>query len=112
MAITFVTPNDVVLIKAVEESIGIKLKEYENLDDEEVVKIHTQVGVTRREANAQLMETDFDERRNINRRKRWINEGKDPEVEEKRHKQAQQEKRKGFIGSVEVENHNLAAGAL
>ena len=44
MAITFVTPNDVVLIKAVEESIGIKLKEYENLDDEEVVKIHTQVG--------------------------------------------------------------------
>ena len=43
MAITLVTPNDVVLIKAVEESIGVKLKEYENLDDEEVVKIHTQV---------------------------------------------------------------------
>ena len=40
------------------------------------------------------MDTDFDERRNINRRKRWINEGKDPDVEEKRHKQAQQEKRK------------------
>ena len=43
MAITFVTPNDVVLIKAVEESIGVKLKEYEELDDDEVVKIHTQV---------------------------------------------------------------------
>merc|ERR1712126_605261 len=82
MAITFVTPNDVVLIKAVEESIGVKLKEYEELDDDEVVKIHTQVDVTRREANVQLTETDFDERRNVNRRKRWINEGKDPEVEE------------------------------
>jgi len=104
MAITFVTPNDVVLIKAVEESIGIKLKEYENLDDEEVVKIHTQVGVTRREANAQLMETDFDERRNINRRKRWINEGKDPEVEEKRHKQAQQEKRKAIRKEQKLKN--------
>jgi len=96
MAITFVTPNDVVLIKAVEESIGVKLKEYEELDDDEVVKIHTQVGVTRREANVQLTETDFDERRNVNRRKRWINEGKDPEVEEKRQKQAQQEKRKAI----------------
>ena len=55
-----------------------------------------QVGVTRREANVQLTETDFDERRNVNRRKRWINEGKDPEVEEKRQKQAQQEKRKAI----------------
>jgi len=96
IAITFVTPNDVVLIQAVEESIGVKLKEYEELDEDEVVKIHTQVGVTRREANVQLTETDFDERRNINRRKRWINEGKDPEVEEKRQKQAQQEKRKAI----------------
>merc|ERR1712126_100195 len=84
------TPNDVVLIQAVEESIGVKLKE------DEVVKIHTQVGVTRREANVQLTETDFDERRNVNRRKRWINEGKDPEVEEKRQKQAQQDKRKAI----------------
>merc|ERR1719450_170731 len=58
--------------------------------------IHTQVGVTRREANVQLTETDFDERRNVNRRKRWINEGKDPEVEEKRQKQAQQDKRKAI----------------
>ena len=52
------------------------------------------MGVTRREANVQLTETDFDERRNINRRKRWINEGKDPDVEEKRLKQAYLDKRK------------------
>merc|ERR1719273_2906616 len=83
VAITFVTPNDVVLIKAVEDVIGIKLTEHEGIDDADVVQIHTQVGVTRREANVQLTETDFDERRNINRRKRWINEGKDPEIEEK-----------------------------
>merc|ERR1719242_213300 len=112
MAITFVTPNDVVLIKAVEESIGIKLKEYENLNDEEVVKIHTQVGVTRREANAQLMETDFDERRNINRRKRWINEGKDPEVEEKRLKQAYLDKRKTIRKDPDVEEKRLKQAYL
>ena len=44
------------------------------------------VGVTRREASVQLMETDFDERRNINRRKKWISEGKDPDIEEKSQK--------------------------
>ena len=55
-----------------------------------------QVGVTRREANVQLTETDFDERRNINRRKRWINEGKDPDMEDKKQKKAQVEKRKAI----------------
>jgi ATP-dependent RNA helicase DDX49/DBP8 len=44
VAITFVTPNDVVLVKAVEELIGIKLKEHEGIDDADVVQIHTQVG--------------------------------------------------------------------
>ena len=53
-----------------------------------------QVGVTLREASVQLTETDFDERRNINRRKRWINEGKDPDLEEKRQKKLSLEKRK------------------
>ena len=50
--------------------------------------------MTLREANVQLTETDFDERRNINRRKRWINEGKDPDLEEKRQKKLFLEKRK------------------
>jgi ATP-dependent RNA helicase DDX49/DBP8 len=96
VAITFVTPQDVVLIKAVEETIGTKLTEHMGIDDSDVVQIHAQVGVTRRETNVQLTETDFDERRNVNRRKRWINEGKDPDLEEKLQKKAHLEKRKAI----------------
>ena len=54
------------------------------------------VGVTRREASVQLMETDFDERRNINRRKKWISEGKDPDIEEKSQRKAHLQKRKAI----------------
>ena len=43
-----------------------------------------------------MSETDFDERQNINRRKRWINEGKDPDLEEKRRKKAFLDKRKAM----------------
>ena len=42
------------------------------------------------------METDFDERRNINRRKKWISEGKDPEIEEKSQRKAHLQKRKAI----------------
>ena len=43
IAITFVTPHDVVLIKAVEDSIGKKLTEHEGIEDSDVVEIHAQV---------------------------------------------------------------------
>ena len=45
VAITLVTPHDVVLIKAVEETIGVKLTEHIGIDDSDVVKIHTQVSI-------------------------------------------------------------------
>ena len=45
VAITLVTPHDVVLIKAVEETIGVKLTEHIGIDDSDVVKIHTQVSL-------------------------------------------------------------------
>jgi ATP-dependent RNA helicase DDX49/DBP8 len=51
--------------------------------DKEVMKILTQVSVTRREAEIKLDETNFYERKLINKRKDLILEGKDPdEVEE------------------------------
>ena len=43
IAITFVTPQDVDLVKAVEVFIGTKLTEHMGIDDSDVVQIHTQV---------------------------------------------------------------------
>ena len=43
VAITLVTPHDVNLIKAVEDTIGVQLKEHEGINDSDVVQIHTQV---------------------------------------------------------------------
>lgn len=52
------------------------------LTGKEVAKIVTQVSVTKREAEIKLDETDYFERKAINKRKRLILEGKDPDEEE------------------------------
>jgi len=52
--------------------------------DKEVCKILTQVNVTKREQEIKLDETDFDERRLINKRKQLILQGKDPDEEERK----------------------------
>lgn len=57
-----------------------------------VAKILTQVHVTKREAQIKLDETDFDERRLINKRKKLINEGKDPDKVEQEIKRKRKEK--------------------
>lgn len=54
----------------------------------------TQVHVTKREAQIKLDETDFDERRLINKRKKLINEGKDPDKVEQEIKRKRKEKRR------------------
>ena len=51
--------------------------------DKEIVTILTQISVAKREAEMKLDETDFYEKRLINKRKKLILEGKDPnEIEE------------------------------
>ncbi|MEQ2212452.1 hypothetical protein XENOCAPTIV_030946 [Xenoophorus captivus] len=60
-----------------------KLKEYP-MEEKEVLKILTQVNVTRRECEIRLESTDFDEKKEINKRKQLILEGKDPDLEAKR----------------------------
>lgn len=50
----------------------------------EVAKHLTQVKVSLREAEIKLDETDFDERKLINKRKKLIIEGKDPDFIEKK----------------------------
>uniref|UniRef100_A0A673LJ25 RNA helicase n=1 Tax=Sinocyclocheilus rhinocerous TaxID=307959 RepID=A0A673LJ25_9TELE len=83
VAITLVTQYDIHLISAIEEQIQAKLSEFP-VEEKEVLKILTQVNVTRRQCEIRLESTDFDEKKKINKRKQMILEGKDPDLEEKR----------------------------
>ncbi|KAM9357566.1 putative ATP-dependent RNA helicase DDX49 [Symphorus nematophorus] len=83
VSITLVTQYDIHLVHSIEEQIQTKLKEYP-VEEKEVHKILTQVNVTRRECEIKLEATDFDEKKEINKRKQLILEGKDPDLEAKR----------------------------
>uniref|UniRef100_UPI00358EADDE probable ATP-dependent RNA helicase DDX49 n=1 Tax=Myxine glutinosa TaxID=7769 RepID=UPI00358EADDE len=83
MAITIVTQYDIHLVQVIEEKINTKLKEYPT-SEKEVLKIATQVNVARRECEIKLEETDFGEKREINKRKNLIRQGKDPDEEMKK----------------------------
>ncbi|XP_075944338.1 putative ATP-dependent RNA helicase DDX49 [Anarhichas minor] len=89
VSITLVTQYDIHLVHSIEGLIKTKLKEYPVVE-KEVLKILTQVNVTRRECEIKLEATDFDEKKEINKRKQLILEGKDPDLEAKR--QAELEK--------------------
>lgn len=72
-----------------------------------VAKILTQVHVTKREAQIKLDETDFDERRLINKRKKLINEGKDPDkIEEEIKRKRKEKRRKRFERKNKIEENN------
>ncbi|KAK6468074.1 putative ATP-dependent RNA helicase DDX49 [Huso huso] len=83
VSITLVTQYDIHLVHAIEEQNKAKLKEF-SVAESEVLKILTQVNVTRRECEIKLESSDFDEKKEINKRKQMILEGKDPDLEEKR----------------------------
>ncbi|XP_044758720.1 probable ATP-dependent RNA helicase DDX49 [Coccinella septempunctata] len=80
-AITLVTPNDLPQLLEIEKHINTKLEEYK-VNDKEVGIIFTQISVSKSEAHINLDENNFDERRRINLRKKWILEGLDPDEEE------------------------------
>ncbi|KAG8594858.1 hypothetical protein GDO81_001343 [Engystomops pustulosus] len=83
LAITLVTQYDIHLVHSIEEQIKMKLIEYA-VKESEVLNILTQVNVTRRACEIKLEGTDFDEKKEINKRKQLILEGKDPDLEAKR----------------------------
>ncbi|KAK7888693.1 hypothetical protein WMY93_024253 [Mugilogobius chulae] len=83
VSITLVTQYDIHLVHSIEEQTQTKLKEF-SVDEKEVHKILTQVNVKRRECEIKLEATDFDEKKEINKRKQLILEGKDPDLEAKR----------------------------
>ncbi|XP_039942961.1 probable ATP-dependent RNA helicase DDX49 [Hirundo rustica] len=82
-AITLVTQYDIHLVHAIEEEIKLKLQEF-SVEEQLVLDILTQVNVTRRECEIELEGMDFDEKKEINKRKQMILEGKDPELEARR----------------------------
>uniref|UniRef100_A0A1B6CLD4 RNA helicase n=2 Tax=Clastoptera arizonana TaxID=38151 RepID=A0A1B6CLD4_9HEMI len=94
-AISLVTPNDIHLLHAIENIINTKLKEF-IINGKEVAKIFTQVSVTKREAEIKLDCSDFEEKKEINKRKRMILEGKDPDEEMDKIHKKRHLKRKGL----------------
>ncbi|KAJ4943754.1 hypothetical protein JOQ06_006250 [Pogonophryne albipinna] len=83
VSITLVTQYDIHLVQSIEAENKTKLKEYPVVE-KDVLKILTQVNVTRRQCEIKLESTDFDEKKETNKRKQLILEGKDPDLEAKR----------------------------
>ena len=70
-AVSLVTPQDVGLVRAIEEHTGAKMTELE-LDDSRVAEILVQVNTARREADLQLGEQDWGLARETNKRKQSV----------------------------------------
>ncbi|KAL7302883.1 hypothetical protein TKK_0004113 [Trichogramma kaykai] len=106
MAISLVTPQDIKLLHAIEELVGTKLTNYV-VSDKEIVQIFTEISATKREAEAQLDQTDFDEKKMINKRKKLIEDGLDPEeadeILSKKKKQNKPEKKDSKKDEAEIE---------
>ncbi|XP_039748371.1 probable ATP-dependent RNA helicase Dbp45A [Pararge aegeria] len=81
MAVSLITPYDILRLGEIEEQIKTKLSEYK-IDDDEAVKVFTTVSVTRREQEAQLDNEEFEQRKRNYKIKRWIMAGVDPDAME------------------------------
>ncbi|XP_045520456.1 probable ATP-dependent RNA helicase Dbp45A isoform X2 [Pieris brassicae] len=81
LAISLITPYDILRLGEIEDKINTKLTEYK-IDDEEAVKVFTTVSVTRREQEAQLDNEEFEQRKRNYKIKRWIMAGVDPDAME------------------------------
>ncbi|XP_069783893.1 probable ATP-dependent RNA helicase DDX49 [Narcine bancroftii] len=93
ISITLITQYDIHVVHAIEEEIKTKLQEFPVVESE-VLKILTHVNVTRRQCESELESTDFDEKKEINKRKQMILEGRDPDLEIKRRKELNKLKEK------------------
>ncbi|XP_023333384.1 probable ATP-dependent RNA helicase DDX49 [Eurytemora carolleeae] len=99
-AVTLVTPTQVGLLQDIEKETKVRMEEL-SIDDTRVGEIILQVNTTLREVDIELGEQDWDEKKNINKRKKIILEGKNPDQVQmekekriKKRKQASKEKRK------------------
>merc|ERR1711915_119575 len=92
-AVTLVTPTQVGLVQAIENETKVRMEEM-TIDEERVAEILLQVNSTIREADIELGEEDWDEKKNINKRKKILIEGKDPEKVKMAKEKYLREKRK------------------
>ena len=79
MAITLMTQYDVDRVKQIEATINTKLVEFET-NENEVLPLLRAVMVARREAQLKVRSSAVLEKRMINKRKKMLLEGKDPDV--------------------------------
>ncbi|XP_053687108.1 probable ATP-dependent RNA helicase Dbp45A, partial [Sabethes cyaneus] len=82
-------PRDLEFLGEIESLINTKLVEHP-IDQRLVERIFMQVSVARREAEMNLDNKDFDERQHNYRRKKWIEQGLDPDEMEAKWKQEKQ----------------------
>ena len=71
MAVTLTTQYDIERIKAIEERINTKLEVFQT-NENEAVKLLKAVSVVRREVELKLTDSNFGEKREINKRKKKI----------------------------------------
>lgn len=86
-------PRDLEFLSDIESAINTKLTEHP-IDQQMVERIFMQVNVSKRECEMSLDTKDFDERAHIYRRKKWIENGDDPDEMENKWKLEQKTKRK------------------
>ena len=86
-AVSLVTPQDVGLVHAIEAHTGVAWTELE-LEDERVGEIMVQVNTLYREAELKLEQDDWGKSREVNVRKRKIQQGIDPDNELKQKQKA------------------------
>ena len=67
---------------------------YEDVKDDQVTDIHLQVSVAKREQGIKLKEMDYDEKKKINKRKKLIAKGLDPDEVEREKKKAWKRKKR------------------
>lgn len=86
-------PRDLEFLAGIESAINTKLTEH-SIDQKMVERIFMQVNVSRRECEMTLDSKDFDDRAQNYRRKKWIENGDDPDEMENEWNQEQKSKRK------------------
>lgn len=86
-------PRDLEFLGDIESTINTKLTEHP-VDQRMVERIFMQVNVSKRESEMALDNKDFDERAHNYRRKKWIENGQDPDEMENKFKQEQKMKQK------------------
>ncbi|KAL7646073.1 UNVERIFIED_CONTAM: hypothetical protein RMT77_002974 [Armadillidium vulgare] len=91
-AVTFISPNEVKLLLAIEGETGRKMTQIQ-VNEDQIQKILREVNITKREQQIKLETSDFDERKIIYKRKRLICEGIDPDDEERKRVKAMKRKK-------------------